>query len=53
MSMGLFEEFGKSGWHLVEWGSDELKDFLENVGFRVYLIEIEPKDESRVYRISE
>jgi len=23
MQMGLFEEFEKSGWHLVEWGSDE------------------------------
>ena len=27
MQMGLFEEFEKSGWHMVEWGSDALKAF--------------------------
>jgi len=51
MEMGLFEEFEKSGWHLIEWGSDELK-FLEAVGYRVVVVEITPYDEtSRVYTI--
>ena len=53
MSMGLYEEFAKSGWHLVEWGSDELKEFLQNVGFSPFIIEITPKKNSRVYRIKE
>lgn len=52
MQIGLFEEFEKSGWHIVEWGSDELKTFLEGVGYNVALIEIEPHKNSRIYRIT-
>jgi tRNA threonylcarbamoyladenosine biosynthesis protein TsaE len=51
MQMGLFEEFEKSGWHMIEWGSYELKAFLEGVGYNVILIEIEPYENSRIYRI--
>jgi len=51
MQMGLFEEFEKSGWHMVEWGSDELKTFLEAVGYNVVTIDIEATDKARLYRI--
>lgn len=51
MQMGLFEEFEKPGWHMVEWGSDALKAFLEGVGYNVATIEIEPSDNERIYRI--
>jgi len=51
MQMGLFEEFEKPGWHLVEWGSDVLKSFLEGVGYNVCLIEIAPRKSKRIYRI--
>lgn len=51
MQLGLFEEFEKEGWHLVEWGSDALRDFLEGVGYKVYPIEITSNDSSRVYKI--
>jgi len=51
MQLGLFEEFEKEGWHMVEWGSDELKAFLEGVGYNVATIEIEPKGNARIYRI--
>ena len=51
MKMGLFEEFEKSGWHMVEWGSDALKSFLVDVGYNVVLIEIEPDTNGRIYRI--
>jgi tRNA threonylcarbamoyladenosine biosynthesis protein TsaE len=51
MQMGLFEEFEKSGWHMVEWGSDALKAFLEGVGYNVVMIEIEPSEHGRTYRI--
>ncbi len=51
MQMGLFEEFEKPGWHLVEWGSDALKSFLEGVGYNVFLVEIEPQKAKRIYRI--
>ena len=51
MQMGLFEEFEKSGWHMVEWGSDELKAFLVSVGYNVVMIEIEPCENGRIYKI--
>jgi len=51
MQMGLFEEFEKSGWHIVEWGSDELKAFLVSVGYNVVTVEIESNQNSRTYRI--
>lgn len=51
MQMGLYEEFDKPGWHMVEWGSDALKDFLESAGYRVAVIEIEPAGDARKYRI--
>jgi len=52
MQMGLFEEFDKEGWHMVEWGSDELKAFLDAAGYNTALIEIEPALEGRKYRIT-
>ena len=52
MQMGLFEEFDKEGWHMVEWGSDELKDFLESAGYNVAIITIETLDNARKYRIT-
>ena len=52
MQLGLFEEFEKSGWHMVEWGSDALKTFLEGVGYNVVLVEIESNEDSRTYRIT-
>lgn len=51
MQMGLFEEFEKSGWHMVEWGSDALKAFLEGVGYNVVTVDIESNNNSRTYRI--
>jgi len=51
MQMGLFEEFEKPGWHMVEWGSDRLKAFLEGVGYNVGMIEITPSSQGRIYRI--
>jgi len=51
MQMGLFEEFEKSGWHMVEWGSDALKAFLVGVGYNVVTVEITSNQNSRIYRI--
>jgi tRNA threonylcarbamoyladenosine biosynthesis protein TsaE len=51
MQMGLFEEFEKFGWHLVEWGSPALKELLLAVGFEVLEVEITPKEGHRIYRI--
>ncbi len=51
MQLGLFEEFEKEGWHMVEWGSDALKAFLEGVGYNVVTIDIEPTLKGRNYKI--
>ncbi len=52
MQMGLFEEFEKPGWHMVEWGSESLKAFLEGVGYNVTTIDIDATEHGRRYRIS-
>ncbi len=53
MALGLFEEFEREGWHLVEWGSEALKIFLEGAGYAVTLIEIETAGKRRHYRIKD
>jgi tRNA threonylcarbamoyladenosine biosynthesis protein TsaE len=35
----------------LKWGSDELKAFLEGVGYNVAIVEIEVNEDSRTYRI--
>ncbi len=56
MQLGLFEEFEKSGWHIIEWGDDALKEFLLNAGYEVFTVTITPftpyeERERRNYRI--
>lgn len=49
VSLGLLEEFEKSGVHFVEWGSDDLKTILEDYGFEVLVLKIEKRDNQREY----
>ncbi len=51
MELGLFEEFDKEGWHLVEWGDETLKSFLLNAGYEVFTVKIEPFEDRRKYII--
>jgi len=51
MELGLFEEFDKEGWHMVEWGDESLKAFLLNAGYDVFTVRIEPYEEKRKYSI--
>jgi tRNA threonylcarbamoyladenosine biosynthesis protein TsaE len=51
MELGLFEEFDKEGWHMVEWGDDALKTFLINAGYEVFTVKIEPFEEKRKYKV--
>jgi tRNA threonylcarbamoyladenosine biosynthesis protein TsaE len=53
MEMGIFEEFDKSGWHIIEWGDEELKKFLLNAGYRVYTLYITLYQRKRKYVIKE
>ncbi len=51
MALGLFEEFDKEGWHMLEWGDDTLKNFLLNAGYDVFTVSITPFEDKRKYII--
>ena len=51
MELGLFEEFDKEGWHMVEWGDDRLKNFLIEAGYNTFTVTITPFEEKRKYII--
>jgi tRNA threonylcarbamoyladenosine biosynthesis protein TsaE len=53
MSLGLHEEFDKPGWHIIEWGGDELRAFLDTAGYNTFSIKIEPSGDNRRYKIGE
>jgi tRNA threonylcarbamoyladenosine biosynthesis protein TsaE len=50
MELGLFEELEKEGYHFIEWPSEELENFLRNIGIPFLKIQIEPRGEKRIYR---
>ena len=52
ISLGMLEEFEKNGVHFVEWGDEKLEILLNDYGYRVILIEIEKKDNKRLYKIN-
>ena len=49
--LGLFEEFEKPGWHLVEWMSERMKDFFKKAGFELWEVKIVPHKKVRTYTI--
>lgn len=51
MEMGLFEEFEKSGWHIIEWGDEMLKEMLKGAGYEITTIDITPIEDKRKYII--
>ena len=52
ISLGMLEEFEKQGVHFVEWGDEKLEEILNDYGYRVILIEIEKKENKRLYKIN-
>jgi tRNA threonylcarbamoyladenosine biosynthesis protein TsaE len=52
IALGMLEEFEKDGTHFVEWGDEKLEEILKDYGYNVVLVEIEKKDNKRVYRIN-
>lgn len=52
ISLGMLEEFEKDGTHFVEWGDEKLEEILKDYGYNVLLIEIEKKENRRLYRIN-
>jgi len=51
VSLGLLEEFEKSGIHFVEWGDDRLEKILLEYGFEVINIKIEKLNNKRFYEV--
>jgi tRNA threonylcarbamoyladenosine biosynthesis protein TsaE len=51
ISLGMLVEFEKSGVHFVEWGDERLQQLLLDYGYEVILIEIEKKEEKRLYKL--
>ena len=52
ISLGMLEEFEKEGTHFVEWGDEKLENLLKDYGYNVILIEIEKKENKRLYKIN-
>ncbi|MCI6988633.1 MAG: tRNA (adenosine(37)-N6)-threonylcarbamoyltransferase complex ATPase subunit type 1 TsaE [Campylobacter sp.] len=48
---GLFENFFEDGLHLVEWGNDDLKARLENLGLECNTINITNLNNKRKYEV--
>jgi tRNA threonylcarbamoyladenosine biosynthesis protein TsaE len=53
ISLGMLEEFEKSGVHFVEWGDEALEKLLKSYGYDVMVIEITKQEDSRDYKIVE
>jgi len=53
ISLGLLEEFEKSGIHFVEWGDEKLEELLKSYGFDVLVLNIEKLEDKRQYKIDE
>lgn len=51
ISLGLLEEFEKTGVHFVEWGDDRLKELLISYGFDILTIQILKLENKRRYKI--
>ena len=52
IALGMLEEFEKDGTHFIEWGDEKLEEILKDYGYNVILIEIEKKDNKRLYKIN-
>ena len=52
IALGMLEEFEKDGTHFVEWGDEKLENLLKDYGYNVILIEIQKKENKRLYKIN-
>jgi len=51
ISLGMLEEFEKSGIHFVEWGDEKFEKLLKSYAYEVIVVEIFKKDDKRLYKI--
>jgi len=48
LNLGMIEELEKEGYHFIEWG-EEIEDLLKLYGFDYMKIDIEVKDNERIF----
>jgi len=51
--LGLLEAFEEPGWHVVEWGSEELVEILRGAGIPLCMVSIRPDGEARRYVLTD
>ena len=49
LALGLLEELDKEGYHLIEWGDENLRDLLNSAGIETMHIEINKLEDKREY----
>ncbi len=52
LALGLLEEFENEGVHFVEWGNENLKNILQDYGFKILTVKIKKSKDKREYEIS-
>lgn len=52
ISLGLLEEFEKSGLHFVEWGDEKLEELLKSYGFNLLVLNIDKLENKRQYSLN-
>ena len=53
MALGMMEELERPGYHLIEWGDDELINFLKKAGFETVVVKItQENDTTRCYEVN-
>lgn len=53
MALGMMEELERPGYHLIEWGDEELIGFLKKAGFETVVVKItQENDITRCYEVN-
>lgn len=53
IQIGLFDMLSESGYHIIEWGNEELANLLKMYGFKFFHIKITaPESSYRIYQVS-
>ncbi len=53
MALGMMEDLEKPGYHLIEWGDEDLINFLKKAGFETVTVKITQDNETtRCYEVN-
>lgn len=52
LKSGLYENLFEDGLHIVEWGDDELENFLKKQELAYCVVEISLGEDYRIYKVS-